>query len=424
MKKFVSILLVLMLMVSIIGGCSSKGKQTGENKEKLNPDAKLTVWSIITPNETQEMGKITDEFTQKTGIKVDVLEINQFEVKEKFITEAPTGQGPDIVMIMHSDTGELALMQMIRPLEFIDNSMVERFNDLAIDSFRYDGKNYGVGYSVESYGMVYNKDMIEQLPTTWDELFEKAEQLIEKDDKGNIVSYGFLMNPEDFYFNYPLYTGYGGYVFGRDAQGNFNADDIGIANEGSVKALTQLKSLVDKGLVPKEIQVDVINDFFANGKLAMMIYGPWFFNSYKENGINFDYAPIPDHSDGTPSQPFGTILGLASSNHSKYPKEADALIEFLMEDDNQQRLIEAGEEQRVTLNSKVYNSDYVQNNQMLKNITEVNLTAQAIPNIPEGPLMWGIAESIKLAIKGDLSVEDALKEAEEVMRENIKTMRE
>lgn len=446
-KKILSLILAFVLLLSFFTGCSEdkksnttdveksdteskENKQTAEKSEEsdleeLNRDAKLKVWSIITPEETEEMAEIVKEFTDETGIDVEVVEINQFELKDKFMTEAPTGTGPDVIMSVHSDTGTFVVTDMVRPLDFLFDQDIERFHELAIESFIYDDKIYGIGYSIESYGLVYNKDLVDKIPETWDELFELARELTRKEDSDNVEIYGFLVNPEDYYFTYPLYSGYGGYVFGRDDKGNFKADDIGIANEGSIKALEQLKSLVDEGIIPIDIQVDVINDFFTQGKLAMMIYGPWFFNQYKENGVDFGYVPLPKHADGTQSQPFATILGFMLSNHSKYPKEADALLQFLLEDGNQQRLIEAGAGQRATLNLSVYNSSYVQDNEYLKNITEINYTGQPLPNIPESPIIWEvIPNAIQLAIKGDLSVEEALKEAEEMMIESIEKMRE
>lgn len=36
------------------------------------------------------------------------------------------------------------------------------------------------------------------------------------------------MQQGDPYHTYPLLTGFGGYIFGRDANGNYNAGDFGL----------------------------------------------------------------------------------------------------------------------------------------------------------------------------------------------------
>ncbi|HBK68681.1 MAG TPA: hypothetical protein DDZ91_08560, partial [Firmicutes bacterium] len=300
-------------------------------------------------NENLEFNRIAKEYTRKTGVEVEIIAQNQFTTRENFMADAPAGKGPDIIMSMHTDTGTYAISEMIRPL-MITDTMKKSYYDLAFNSFIYGGKTYGIGYSVESYGLVYNKKLVKKAPETWEEMFTMAEKLTVRDKKKRITTYGFLVDPKNFYFTFPFFSAYGGYVFGRDEQGNFNTDDIGLANEGSVKALTKIMELVNKGLIPRDVDDNIINDLFENGQLAMMIYGPWYFSNYRASGVDLGYEPIPRVKDGNPTRPFGTILGFMLSSFSKQPQEAEKFLDYLLQDEIQQRLIESYEGQRVPLN--------------------------------------------------------------------------
>ena len=410
-RFFLTCCLVFVILLSIAGMISAAGK-------------KLTVWSILEPNENLEFNRIAKEYTRKTGVEVEIIAQNQFTTKENFMADAPAGKGPEIIMSMHTDTGTYAISEMIRPL-MITDTMKKSYYDLAFNSFIYGGKTYGIGYSVESYGLVYNKKLVKKAPETWEEMFTMAEKLTVRDKKKRITTYGFLVDPKNFYFTFPFFSAYGGYVFGRDEQGNFNTDDIGLANEGSVKALTKIMELVNKGLIPRDVDDNIINDLFENGQLAMMIYGPWYFRNYRASGVDLGYEPIPRVKDGNPTRPFGTILGFMLSSFSKQPQEAEKFLDYLLQDEIQQRLIESYEGQRVPLNKSVSQSDFFQKNPFLKNTLDVNYQAEPYPNIPEGAILWDVIPfTMDLLLNGDLSVEKTLIELEMVMRENIKAMRE
>ena len=67
-------------------------------------------------------------------------------------------------------------------------------------------------YATENLGFFYNKELVETVPTTWQEVYDLSKQLI-ADGK---VKYGMVLAGTS-YDAYPWMTSQGGYVFGRNA---------------------------------------------------------------------------------------------------------------------------------------------------------------------------------------------------------------
>jgi hypothetical protein len=70
-------------------------------------------------------------------------------------------------------------------------------------------------------------------PTTFDEV-----KTMSADIKAAGTKYGFLRQVGDPYHFYPIQTAFGGYIFGQNADGSYNAEDLGLNSEGSVAALS------------------------------------------------------------------------------------------------------------------------------------------------------------------------------------------
>jgi arabinogalactan oligomer/maltooligosaccharide transport system substrate-binding protein len=375
---------------------------------------------------------IADEFTELTGVEIEIIDNNFFEISTNYPVVADSSEGPDLLLIQNSDLGTLVEADSIRPISIVDEEFAGRFAPVATEAFAYGGKNYGVGLTADGYGIVYNKALVSEVPGTWSEFFNLAEELTLKDGIGNITQYGFLVNPTSYWFIYPLVERYGGYYFGRNADGSFNPDDLGVANDGSVQAFTELLALKEKGLTTMTAEEDesTINQLFAEGKVGMMIYSLWYTDMYKENGIDYGYVPLPNNDDGTPSRPLGSVLGVVANAYSQYPDEADAFLKYMMTDENLQRLYEAANGgdakngQRNTVNLSVFQSEYVQSDANLKTLAEIGLSSQVFPSNPEATVIWSYyKQAFDNIFYNGMPVKDTLKELETALKKDIATIR-
>lgn len=452
-KSFRAVVILLITTIFMIpfGGCSSKNANGSNSPSKitptieaknqvkedpidpnLNPSAKLRVWFSLDPKENDMLQQIADEFTKETKIKIEVLDSNFFSIRQKFPLTAETPQKPDIVFMQSADLGAIVESGYARPIEFVDDKIKQRYSEIAFDSFMYNGKLYGVGYSTDAYGIVYNKKLVNTIPKTWDEYFKVAEKNTILDSSGKPTHYGTLVCPDNYWFMYPIIKSYGGYYFGKSENGAYNLKDIGIDNKGTADAVKYLLELKNKKLTTQEyIETDNnISQKFALSQVDMFIYGLWDAQKYKSAGIDYGYAPLPNNNDGTPSRPLTTVQGFVINKYSDNPKEAEAFLKYMMRDSNQQKLYEAangGNEKtgaRNTCSKAVLASDYVQSSEILKSLAAVGMTGEVFPTNPEATVIWNSAKNALDSIFfKNAPVEAKLKEFSDKVKSDIVKMK-
>jgi maltose-binding protein MalE len=126
-----------------------------------------------------------------------------------------------------------------------------------------------------------------------------------------------VQDADPFYHNYAWIRSFGGYIFGRDEGGNLDPSDIGLANEGAVRAAEFIRSLrYDYELIPPGVDYDIMHGQFLEGSAAMVVNGPWAIPDYLAAGIEVDVMPIPSSEDGTEYAGFMGVQGVVLNEFS------------------------------------------------------------------------------------------------------------
>ena len=176
----------------------------------------------------------------------------------------------------------------------------------AIDGFTYNGELYGLPLAVENIGFFRNTDLAPEAPATWDEVAEIGMALF---DEGAVDSAIGL--PDLTYNIYPVFTSFGGYIFGRDEAGSFTIEDIGMNNEGMVAGLTWVESLVEAGIVSSNIDWEASHVLFETGRSAFIMTGPWAINRFDTAGVPYAISAFPAaEAGGEPGYPFLGVQGI------------------------------------------------------------------------------------------------------------------
>jgi arabinogalactan oligomer/maltooligosaccharide transport system permease protein len=432
MKK----VLILTLMLSAAFGFFSL-RPIGVSAEETDV---VRVWFSQYNTENDALAAIAEEFTQDTGIPVEVVSrINVFNAPTDLVNNAELDERPDLVFMQAPDIGNLVVSGYLEPLtEFIDEDLLDRYAQVAFDAFSLEGQIYGIGYSIDTYGLLYNKDLIAEadLPTTWEEYFAMGEALTEYDSEGNPVRWGTLLNTTDMWFNYPIIREFGGYYYGNYPNGDYNPYDIGLDNEGMIAYVERMKELKADGLTllsRTQGQSELVSRF-ANGNVAMIVYGLWSANIFKQKGLNYGISSLPDESDGTTSLALTTVQGFVVNRYTDDLDHTLAFLDFLLQDDHQQALIEAGNGYsekfgyRNPANLSVMNSDYIQTDEILSGLSSLNGECEPFPNIPEGTIWYNYTTSVFQTIffgtaSGDTVDAGAkLGELAEAIREDVALM--
>ena len=218
----------------------------------------------------------------------------------------------------------------------------------------------------------------------------------------------------DPYHHYPIFTGVGGYVFGRDEAGSYNPSDVGLDNEGGIAAIEEIQRLTELGLLDAAVDYGTGESLFHEGKLAIWITGPWALNGIRESGVPYAVAPIPMMQQ-TP-RPFVGSQGFLINAFSANPLLAQAFLsEFVATDEGMQLLYDAVPfiPAWTPLKGQIDDQD-------LAAFAEVVANGEPMPAIPEMSAVWTAwGNAIALVYQGQSDAAATITEAAEAIREEI-----
>ncbi|MGW1077490.1 extracellular solute-binding protein [Streptomyces sp. NPDC002537] len=315
MRRGISVVAAVGVLALTATACGGDGGGSGGDGSKAADDpgsvsGTVTWWDTSdATNEAPAFKKLVSAFEAKyPKIKVDYVNVPFDQAQQKFKTAATTGKGaPDV---LRSDVGwtpgfaQLGYLKDLTGTPALDKP--DDFLDGPLKNAAYQGKTYGVPQVTDTLGLLWNKELfrkagIDKPPADWKAAKEAALKIKEKTG-----AEGIGLSP-DGYYALP-------FLYGE----NSDLVDVGkkkitIADAASVKGIETAVDLITSGAAPKPAGTDGYNALktdFKNGKLAMLIDGPWATkeifggDAYKAKG-NLGIAPVPAGSTGTAGAPVG-----------------------------------------------------------------------------------------------------------------------
>ena len=279
---------------------------------------KLLVW-INGDKGYNGLQKVGDEFTKKTGIKV-VVEHPE-DAPGKFQQASEEGKGPDIWIWAHDPVGEWADSGVINAVN-PSKKTKEDIDPAAWQAFTIKGKVWAYPVAIEAVSLIYNKALVPAPPKTFEEIFALDKKLAAKGKKAILWDY------TNTYFTMPLLAANGGYAFKMKADGTYDPKDTGVNNAGALKGAELLTKLVSEGVMPKGATYADMEAGMAQGKIAMMISGPWAWDNLKKAKVNFGVAKIPSVA-GKPAAPFVGYMGAMITKAASGAGNVDTAREFI-----------------------------------------------------------------------------------------------
>ncbi|NUK28706.1 extracellular solute-binding protein [Parageobacillus sp. VR-IP] len=418
MRKVVSLFMAMILMIGVLAACGPKrdvGQVKENNKgnttENVEKPEKLVVWVNDEEKQKQALNDIFKKYTEKTGIKVETVAVSMLDQVKKIALDGPAGKGPDIFYQPHDRIGDIVLQGLADPVDLGDAK--SEYSKTAVDAVTYDGQTYGVPFVVETYGLFYNKNLVPEAPKTMEELMKIAKE------KTNPAKdqYGFLMEAANFYFVYPFFAGYGGYVF-RNEDEKMDTSDIGLANDGAVKGAELVQSWFKNGYIPKEINQDVMNGLFTKGNVATVISGPWNIATYRDAlGDKLATAPLPVLENGEHPKSFVGVKAWILSAYSKNKEWATDLMKFITNEENSLHYYEVAGE--MPANEKALTNEKIKNDPLISGFAEQIQYGEPMPNVPQMSQVWDpMGNALQFIAKGD-NPKEVLKEAVKTIQDKI-----
>lgn len=346
-----------------------------------------------------EIGKL---FEEELGIPVKVEAPEG--ATDKFQQAAQSGKGPDIFFWPHDRLGEWASAGLLSQIE-VRNEFKAQYSPKGWEAFTHNGELWGYPVSLEAVGLIYNKDQVSNPPSQLAEI-----PALHKQIQTSHQSSAILWDYQNTYFTWGILASSGGYVFGTDADGNYNPNDVGVATPGAIKGLQGIVDLIEAGVMPRGASYSVMEARMNSGEVAMMISGPWAWANLRKSGINFGVAPIPG-VDGKPGRPFVGVLGAMLNRASPNKELAIEFLENYVLTDEGLATIDRDVPLGVPAKTSFYET-LAKDNELIS-ATQVNIENGVImPNVPEMGRFWSsMAAALQISTNGQAPAYKALKDA-------------
>ncbi len=350
----------------------------------LTTAQEVTVWSHFGETDLEWLQGEAASFEAAFGVPVSITRIELGELKQKMLLAAPQGEAADLVVTLpHDQLGELAAGGVLADMsQFATEDYLADLSEQARLAFTFNGRLFGLPVYSEGPALVVNTDLVpeSEFPATYEDMIAKAQELTSGD------TYGFLYDDKNFYFSYNWILSNGGYVFKRDAEGNLDPNDVGLANEGAIKGAEQIKALqYDYGLIPPGTDSSVAEGLFNEGSAAMIYNGPWVIANAREAGIPVAAMPIPPMADGTTWKGFIGVQGVLLNEFSQNKADAANFAKWLTRPDAQIKLAEMSSRIPTSLEAAAAVAD----DPVLSGFIAAYKEAEPMPNIPEMGNVWG-----------------------------------
>jgi arabinogalactan oligomer/maltooligosaccharide transport system substrate-binding protein len=413
MKKLLNLSMIA-LVIFVLAACNKPGAPTSEVTSKETSEGSKpgeTATEKITPEEGAELvlwdngdteGEwakyVAKKFTEEYGIPVKYEDVPHTDAPGKLKTDGPAGIGADVFNAAHDHVGAMVTSGLIYD-NYYAEEYKERFLESAVTAVsakdEEEFKMYGFPLNIEGVALFYNKDLLDEMgfkpAETMDELLAQSKAFMDK-KKG---SYGFMIEPGNFYLIHGFAAGYGDYIFGDN---NTDPSDVGLNNEGSLKTANLMERIRDEILPMKkeDITADVITSHFNEGKLLYYLSGPWAVKGHEEAGVNFGVTTLPKLENGEVPQTFTGTKGYYVNAYSKYPQAATLLAKFATSDEMLLKRYELTGQLPASIG--LIENKKIKSNELNTAFLEQAKYSIPMPNITEMQTVWGGMEVAYTAI--------------------------
>ncbi|MGO1201099.1 MAG: sugar ABC transporter substrate-binding protein [Dermabacteraceae bacterium] len=326
---------------------------------------------------------------EENDIEVVVEVVPGDELQGTFITANQAGNGPDVTMGAHDWIGNLVQNGAISPVQLPSN-VADTIAPVGVDAITYDGQTYGVPYAVETLALFANNELTDTPePSSIEELVSAAQA----GGAENILSLP-IGESGDPYHMQPIYTSAGGYLFGKDSEGNLDPSDLGVGKEGSLAAADKIAELGEQGVLKNSITGDNSISLFAEGKAAYLISGPWALADVRDSGIDFTVSPVPGFEGMEPAAPFAGVNAFYVASSAKNAGFAQQFMtDVASSPDVAQAMYEANPLPPVNLQLR---EEIASSDEHVMIFAEAAEAADPMPAIPAMAAIWeplGIAQA-------------------------------
>ncbi len=395
MKKILGLMSVFILLLA---GCGAS-----------NPSSdSVVVWAM--GEEGNKLSILTDQYTEETGIEVEIVAIPWDQAYEKLSTAVASKSGPDVIQMGTSWVTEFgnagALADLSQFSDGRDSFNKDNYFESSQSGMTVNDTFVSVPWYVDTRVLYYRTDIISDVcgldtaPQTWDEMLSCSEKLGARGEG----QYGIDLDIKDqsFFEQYAWQAGW------QEIDDN---GKVNIQDKKYVEAVNYVRQFAENGATEFDLGLD-ITQTFADGTFPMFISGPWMVNILNETNPDLEgkyaIAQLPAGPAGSTSIMGGSNLTIFEYSENK---EASAdLINWLTSPEVEKQWYEiAGS---LPSNTAVWDDqDFIESGFML------DVWNAALENATSGPMLPGWETILQEIVKAQEAIMVEGRDTDEVLAE-------
>lgn len=415
-QRWLIVLLVFMMMFVV--ACSG-GNNDGEGGKSSGKKVTLR-FALWDSNQAKGLQVMADEFMKANSDIAIQIEVTGWVDYWTMLEAGATGGSLPDVFWMHSNeiyryasNGMLLdLTDRIKKSKKVD---LNKFPTGIVEIYNHNGKQLAVPKDFDTIGLWYNKKLFDEANIgypdeswTWDDLYNAAKALT----KDGV--YGFLagFHNQEGYYNFVYQNG--GTIITPDKKSGYD-------DPKTIEALEFYVKFIRDGLSPQIYGDAERAEALQNGLVAMGMFGSWHLSGFTANEFiseNFDVAVLPRKSQRASIY---NGLGYAIAHNTEHPDEAWRFVEYLGSKEGQERQAELG----VAISAyEGAAQKWISSNDKFNIKVFVDMVDYGVIRpYSNTTIIWEdkAYEALRPAFTGDMSVEEAAKNAAKAMNESLAT---
>lgn len=382
----------------------------------------VTVWHYWDGTNADTFDAMVDDYNSThDGVVIKTSNVPNADFLTKLRASATSNTLPDIAI------GDLVWVPQINQIGTLANldlpgDVLSDINPALTAFGTIDGKQVSVPVSANNLALIYNKTLFEEAgldpetpPATWEELKAAGATILEKTGK---PAYELFTqagdNGEGLTWNFQVNLWQAGGEF-------LNADNTAAAfnTAAGKQALGYWTDLIDSGLSKVGAWGELGKSEVASATDGSWMVGIW----APDPPFDFGTGTAPYPEDGTPATNLGGEQAMVFDNSPETTKAASDFLAWFLEPEQVLSWSEATGMLPVTT-SVATSDDYLgwvdENQPRLRPYVEQMADAHARPNTPLYPaISLAFAQQIEKALTGEVSVDEALENAEKAVNDVI-----
>lgn len=295
LKKVISLFVVTSMVAAMaLTGCGKKEEtkpevetstevEGADEAETTEPEKEMAKKIVVFQSKVEisdQLEALAEAYKEETGVEVEVWGTTGDDYPQQIKTKLSNNQGPTVFSLQPGAEVEQlkAYVADLSDLSFV--------GDIAEGMApQVDGKVVGVPYTVEGFGLVYNKSLIDSAKVNSYDAFVS----MLKEMKAKNIN-GFSLSQEAYFLiGHILNTPFALQADPAGFLAKLNAGEVKMADTPEFQEFGKfMEAIRENTNNPLEVNYDKETGDFATGKSASIHQGNWSYGMFKDYDVDFE----------------------------------------------------------------------------------------------------------------------------------------